>query len=322
MLTPIERFFSSGLRLTHLRLLVALADLKQVTKVAAAFHVTQPAVSKQIGEIEQALGTAITERVGKAVLLTDVGAVLARRGQEILRQVGLAQRDVASLVTGTAGHVNLGSVTAVPPTFISQSMVSFLTRAPAASVRFIEAPLDKLLEMLRTGEADLVLARARAKDDPDLMSESLYSEPFVFVAGPSHALSKERWVTLKDLKDFTWLVPQQGSPSYIALAQLMEEEGLDIKDAAVESSSIALNIELMARAPFVAILPLSYATEYVARGRISLMNTPSLTRLGEVVLYRRADLDSPAPLLLAECMREEAAEAASDNAPPDGISKR
>ncbi|WP_225033697.1 LysR family transcriptional regulator [Paraburkholderia sp. XV] len=307
MLTPIERFFSSGLRLSHLRLLVALADLKQVTKVAAAFNVTQPAVSKQIGEIEQALGAAVTERVGKAVFLTDVGTVLARRGREILRQVGLAQRDVASLVTGTAGHVNLGSVTAVPPSFISQSMVSFLTRAPAASVRFIEAPLDKLLEMLRTGEADLVLARARAKDDPDLMTESLYSEPIVFVAGPSHALSRERLVTLKDLTEFTWLVPQQGSPSHIALARLMEEEGLDIHDAVVESSCIALNIELMMRAPFIGLLPLSYATEYAARGRISLINFPSLTQLSEVVLYRRVDLNSPAPLLLAQCMREEAA---------------
>ena len=110
-------------------------------------------------------------------------------------------------------------------------------------------------------------------------------------------------------------MPQHGSPSYIALAQLMEEEGLDINDAVVESSSIALNIELMARGPFVSLLPLSYATEYASRGRISLMNTPSLTQLAEVVLYRRADLDSPAPLLLAECMREEAA----GSAPQDDI---
>jgi DNA-binding transcriptional LysR family regulator len=192
-------------------------------------------------------------------------------------------------------------------------MVSFLTRAPAASVRFIEAPLDKLLEMLRTGEADLVLARARAKDDPDLMTEPLYSEPIVFVAGPSHALSQERQATLRDLTEFTWLVPQQGSPSHVALAQLMKEEGLDIHDAVVESSCIALNIELMARWPFIGLLPLSYAMEYAARGRISLINIPSLTQLGEVVLYRRADLNSPAPLLLAQCMREEAAANTSTN---------
>ncbi|EEF21974.1 conserved hypothetical protein, partial [Ricinus communis] len=116
-----------------------------------------------------------------------------------------------------------------------------------------------------------------------------------------------RLVTLKDLTEFTWLVPQQGSPSHIALARLMEEEGLDIHDAVVESSCIALNIELMMRAPFIGLLPLSYATEYAARGRISLINFPSLTQLSEVVLYRRVDLNSPAPLLLAQCMREEAA---------------
>jgi DNA-binding transcriptional LysR family regulator len=305
MLTPMERFFSSGLRLSHLRLLVALSDLKQVTKVAAAFHVTQPAVSKQLSEIEQALGAAVTERVGKSVYLTDVGAVLVRRGREILRQVGLAQRDVSSLVTGTAGRVTLGSVTAVPQTLISQSIMSFLTRAPAASVTFVEAPLDKLLDTLRSGDADLVLARAKGKEEPELIVESLYSEPFVFVAGPSHALAKGRPVTLSDLRNFTWLVPLRGTPSFEALAHLMEEEGLDIKDACVESSSIALNVELMASGSFVSILPLSHAREYAARGRISLMDTPSLSQLGEVVLYRRADLDNPAALLIADCIRDE-----------------
>lgn len=68
----IDRFFRSGLKLPHLRILVSLAELGQVTRVAAAFHVTQAAISKQIGEIEEALGVPVARRVGNAVELTDL----------------------------------------------------------------------------------------------------------------------------------------------------------------------------------------------------------------------------------------------------------
>ena len=308
MLSPIDRFFSSGLRLSHLRLLVALADLKQVTRVASAFHVTQPAISKQLSEIEQALGASITYRSGKALYLTDVGAVLAIRGKEILRQVGLAQKDVAALLTGTAGRVTLGSVTAISPSLVSKSIMSFRMRAPSANVKFIEAPLDKLLDTLRSGESELVLARSRRKEVDDLQQETLYTEPFVFVAGPSNGIATQGPVTMKDLSECTWLVPLKGTPSYQALARLMEEEGIDINNACVESSSVGLNFELMASGSFVSILPLSLARGYAARGRISLMDAPALKGLGEVVLYRRGDLQNPAALLLAECLKEESAE--------------
>ncbi|MGF7001083.1 LysR family transcriptional regulator [Paraburkholderia sp. GAS32] len=306
MLSPIERFFSSNLKLSHLRMLVALSDLKQVTRVAAAFHVTQPAVSKQLAEIEQAMEASLTLRVGNTVQLTDVGKALARRGREILRQVDLARKDVTALVSGTAGHVVLGAVTAVPQALVSNVVMSFLSRAPAATLTFIEGPLDALHTMLLEGRVDVVLGRTKVKDDPEVVQESLYREPFVFVVGVSHPLARSSSVTLAELHNFPWLVPLKQSPSYIALARLMEDHGVDINDAWVESSSVLLNIELLARGSFVSILPLSYAREHVAHGRICLLPTPPLEQLGEVIMCRRADLENPAALVIADCVREEA----------------
>jgi DNA-binding transcriptional LysR family regulator len=317
MLSPIERFFASTLKLSHLRLLVTLSELRQVTKVAEAFHVTQPAVSKQLAEIEQALQTAITQRVGNAIQLTDVGMALARRGKDILRQVDLAQRDVTALVAGTAGHVTLSAVTAVPQAFVSQAVMSFLTRAPAASLTFIESTIDRLHAMLHTGTVDLVIGRAKLKDHPEIVQEELYSEPFVFVAGATHALATAGPVTLEMVRTFPWLVPQKNTPSFNALAAFMEEQGMDIKDACVESSSISVNVDLMTRGPFVSILPLSYAREHAARGHLCFISTPPLEQISEVILHRRVDLENPAALLIAECIREEAARRRQHIA-PDG----
>jgi DNA-binding transcriptional LysR family regulator len=305
MFSPIERFFATTLKLSHLRLLVMLLELKQVTKVAEAFHVTQPAVSKQLAEIEQALQTAITQRVGNTVQLTDVGMAIARRGKDILRQVDLAQRDVTALAAGTAGHVTLGAVTGVPQAFVSHAVTSFRMRAPTASLTFVEATIDQLHAMLYAGKTDLVIGRAKLKDHPEIVQEEIHSEPFVFVAGASHALTTGGPVTFEMVRDFPWLVPLKNTPSHIALSAWMEEQGMDIKDASVESSSILLNIELMMRSPFVSILPLSYARQHAARGHLCLVSISPLKRIGEVILHRRIDLKNPAALLLAECIREE-----------------
>lgn len=187
----IERYFRSTLKLPHLRTLVALADLGQVKRVAAAFHVTQPAISRQLAEIEGALGAPVVQRVGNAVEFTAIGKALAARGREVLRHIELAHRDVSALAAGTAGHVRLGAVVTVPPPLISQAIESFMQHAPHASVSFIEATLDKLIRWMDEGELDLALGRNRLQlSTGTLCAQTLLREPFVFVAGARHPLAR------------------------------------------------------------------------------------------------------------------------------------
>ncbi|MBR8657819.1 LysR family transcriptional regulator, partial [Achromobacter sp. Marseille-Q0513] len=149
--TSIARFFRSGLKLGHLRILVALGDLGQVTRVAAAFHVTQPAISKQIAEIEAALGAPVVRRVGNALEPTSIGLVLIERGREILRQIELARRDVSALSAGAAGHVRFGAVVTIPQPLIAHAVELFIRRAPSASLSFVDSTLDRLLHMMDEG---------------------------------------------------------------------------------------------------------------------------------------------------------------------------
>ncbi|HVE11177.1 MAG TPA: LysR family transcriptional regulator [Paraburkholderia sp.] len=308
MQTSIERFFSSGLRLTHLRLLVALADLKQVTKVARAFNVTQAAVSKQISELEQSIGTTLTERVGRNVVLTDVGEIFVARGREVLRQLGYAQRDVSSLMAGTAGRVTLGAVTTLSHSFISMAVDNFIARAPQASISFSEGLLEPLLESLRNEETDLVIARTGSRETADIVQEHLYHEPCVFVTGPQQSLRIQgRPLTARDLSGLKWIVPMRESPSHAALGAFMANAGFDIDAAAMESSSMPLNVELLSTGDYVAILPMSYAYEHAARGRISILSIPPLDTMREVVLYQRRGSKNSAAHVLADCIRMEAA---------------
>lgn len=305
----IERFFRSGLKLPHLRILVSLAELGQVTRVAAAFHVTQPAISKQIGEIEDALGVPVARRVGNAIALTSIGQVIAARGREILRQIELTRRDVSALASGTAGHVRFGAVVTIPEPLAANAVQLFMRRAPNASLSFVEATLDRLIRMLDEGELDLAVGRNRIVEMPTRKWETLHREPFVFVVGAMHRLgAPDAPVEWEDLRAVRWVTPLRGSPAFATLAEALSAHDIPLDHVSVESSSLVMNLSLLKSGEFVSILPLSIARHHVSRGRMRVLPLPALEPLGEVVLYWRADTTTPAAQLFCDCLREAGSE--------------
>ncbi|ABE36773.1 bacterial regulatory helix-turn-helix, lysR family protein [Paraburkholderia xenovorans LB400] len=306
---PIERFFRSGLKLPHLRILVSLADLGQVTRVAAAFHVTQPAISKQIAEIEDALGVAVVNRVGNALELTGIGQVIVSCGREVLRHIELAKRDVSALASGTAGHVRVGAVVTIPEPLIANSVQLFIRRAPSASLSFAESTLDRLIRMMDDGELDIALGRNRIAGansaQSTLKQEILHREPFVFVAGAHHPLGDpDRPTTWADLRGCRWITPMHGSPAYATLVEALAVHDLTPDPGAVESSSLALNVALIRSGDFVSILPMSVARPQVMRGNMRVLPLPPLQPLGEIVAYWRLGSTTPAAQLFNACLKE------------------
>jgi len=312
--SSIDRFFRSGIKLPHLRVLVALAEFGQITRVAAAFHVTQPAISRQIAEIEQAMGVSVVNRVGNTLELTNVGEVMVACGREILRQLEFARRDVNALAAGAGGHLRFGAVATIPEPLISSAMQIFLRRAPSASVSFVEGTLDRLIKMLDEGELDIAIGRNRvATAQTQLRQESLHSESFVFVASAHHPLGQfEKAVDWNDLRGCRWITPIHGSPAYSTLIETLSEHGIVLGANNVESSALSLNIALLTRGEFVAILPLSIARQHAMRGHMRILPLPPLEPLTEVVAYWRVDALRGAELLFVECLKEVANEMQND----------
>ncbi|PYE16205.1 LysR family transcriptional regulator [Paraburkholderia silvatlantica] len=311
---PIERFFRSGLKLPHLRILVALADLGQVTRVANAFHVTQPAISKQIAEIEEAIGVAVVTRSGNKLELTAIGKVIVACGRDVLRHLELARRDVSALAAGTGGHVRVGAVVTVPDPLVANAVELFLRRAPAASFSFVEATLDRLLKMLEDGDLDVAVGRNRITSTlVPVKHETLLRDPFVFVAGAAHPLgAPDRQPGWADLRECRWITPQRGSPAYTTLIATLDAQGIVPAASSVESSSLALNLALLQRGDFVSILPVSIARSHAIRANMRVLPLPAIERLGEVIAHSRADVSGPATELFVQCLVEASSELQDD----------
>ena len=103
--------FRSGLKMSHLQLILAIEDHGQISAAADALSISQPAASRMLGEIEAILKAPLCARVARGVELTQYGRALARRARTIFLELRETAREINELRTGSGGSVSLGSVT-------------------------------------------------------------------------------------------------------------------------------------------------------------------------------------------------------------------
>lgn len=223
------------IKLRHIACFLEVAARSGFGRAAEALHLTQPAVSRAIAELEDILGVPLFERGrGGAVLTgegvafrTHAGAAFAElgRGIDTLRQVG---GGVGALVVG------------VLPTVAARIMPKAVQRAKAAGLAasiVIEAgPNGWLIDQLKQGGLDLVVGRlAEPQVMMGLAFEHLYSEPIVFVVRPGHPAATGRPVRLEDIAHHTLIMPARGSIIRPEIDRLFIQEGIGRIDDRIEA---------------------------------------------------------------------------------------
>lgn len=188
--------FQKGITLRHLRAIVALADLKLVARVSEALGVTQPAVSKQIAELEKIVGVPVVTRDRNRLYLTPLGLRLAEHARLALGQLDRAAFDIEAMTSGVSGSVSVGVVSSVAPTLLPGTIALFKRSTPQASVSVSEGHFVELLPQLEAGTLDLLIARIwQPRELAGIDQMTLFSEPVVVVAGRNHPLAQAGTVT-------------------------------------------------------------------------------------------------------------------------------
>jgi DNA-binding transcriptional LysR family regulator len=303
----IERFFRSRLRLSQLRVLVAIADLGQLKKVADSLNVTPSAISKQVTEIEETLQCLLLERVGNQLRFTDIGDLLARRAREVLEQLDRIRIEVDHLCSGEAGTIGVGAAPTVSALFLPSLVLDLKQQAPHAFFRFEEGRFDRLAPMLEDSTLDIVIARE--VNHPlihSFVQEELMPDPIVVVCGKQHLLSSRSRVGWKDLKGVPWILPAQGSSAHAQLEALMTDHGLATPPGCVESISLAVNIALLETYPFVALFPLSYVRRYLGVDRLAVLPLSTNGMRGGIKAVWRKENANPMLGRMIESIRQRA----------------
>lgn len=174
--------------LRHIRYFLAVAEHRNFTRAATALHVSQPALSQQIRQLEALLGAQLFDRSGKSVRLTDAGEAWMGHAKLCLQHLHAGARAIQDV-----GALHLGVLRcAAPPTFslylIGPLMGRFHALHPGVAVNFLEIAQEEIEAMLTDDKIDLGIV-FRPLQPTDLDYTPLYEEELGFVTAASHRLA-------------------------------------------------------------------------------------------------------------------------------------
>ena len=203
-----ENFLLGRLKLRQLRLLTAVAEAGTVLKGSQVLNIAQPAATKSIKELEDALGVQLFERSSRGVTPTDFGHVMIKHAKLILTQLRHASEEMQSLDEGLSGRVYVGTLLAASPSLLPRALAVLRVRRPGIAVTVTEGTIDRLMPSLRTGDIDVVLGRlSEYREREGLEQELLYLDSISIVVRADHPLTKRRDLKLDDLVDQAWIMP-------------------------------------------------------------------------------------------------------------------
>jgi len=237
--------------LKQLRYLSALAHHGHFGKAAKACAVTQPALSMQIQELEAELGVPLVERRPGEVALTDIGAEVAQRAEQVLAST----RDLADFALHRgrllSGRMQIGVIPSIAPYVLPKILPGLQRRYPDLRVELRETQTHVLVEELHRGALDVIMLALPA-DDAEIESIRLFDDPFLLAVPATDGRSECERVSVHDIDIRQLLLLEEG---HCLRDQALALCSSSRRDLSLGATSLATVLQMVANGYGVTLLP-------------------------------------------------------------------
>lgn len=211
----------------RLQVFHAVAGVLNFTRAAEALHMTQPAVTHQIRQLEEELGTRLFDRANNRISLTAAGEEVFEHAGRILDQYRDMHVAVKALTGERAGLLTLGASTTVAEYMLPELLGDFQRRFPDIRIRLRVANTDAVVSMVADNSIDLGVVEG-AVDNGLLLVEECRRDELQVLAPPEHPLAKAEAIAPAELLDWPFLFREDGSGTRSVIERYLEEHGIDI----------------------------------------------------------------------------------------------
>jgi DNA-binding transcriptional LysR family regulator len=212
-----------GVSLRQLSVFAAVARHASFARAAEELHLTQPAVSMQVKELEATVQLPLFERAGRSVRLTTPGEYLLVYARRVLAVLREAETAMAGLRGVEGGRMTIGMVSTAEY-FVPRLLARFRAEHPAVEMRLsIGNNRESLVRQLRDNEVDLAVM-GRPPRELDARAEPFAANPLGIIAAPGHALARRRRVAPKALEAEPFIVREPGSGTRAAMEQFFRDQ--------------------------------------------------------------------------------------------------
>jgi molybdate transport repressor ModE-like protein len=258
------------IRLAQLRLLVSVAETGSLLATAKRLHISQPAATKSLRQLEKVLGDGLVQRRSSGSTLTPSGELVCRRARVILAELQHMEEEIGSFHVGSSGQVVIGTLAVAASQLVPRTLAALASDFPRITVRVVEGTSATLYPELKLGKLDLLVGRSWPGEDAALVTETLFNSGFAIAARPDHPLTgSKRKLQLKDTMATRWILPPPGAHSRSAMETMFRHAGLNLPSHSVETSSYVVIRSLLLATDMVCLLPIEALAEDFASAMLA-----------------------------------------------------
>jgi DNA-binding transcriptional LysR family regulator len=257
----------------QLRGLIAISENDSLDAAARWLGISEPSLHRAARQLERVLRRSLFQRTARGVTTTAQGSELARRFQVAQREIEYGLEEIQAARGVVISRIAIGNIPHAGTQLLSNAVQKLLAIYPGAHVRVVDDHYEALLNDLRAGKLDVlfgVLRRPTWANDTN--EEYLFHNPYVVVARRDHPLAKLRRITLRDLAQYDWILPDRGAPRREAFERLFAKSAYSPR-ASIETTSTAVYRAILESSDRISLFSRLEA-EQAGAGRRPLVTLP------------------------------------------------
>jgi len=280
------------MELRQIRHFLEIVRCSSFGQAAERLHVTQPALSKSIRNLEHSLGVKLLERHPNGVVPTDYGELFLEYASLIAAEIDRAKAEIEQMKGTGRGVVRVGAGATILQYLIPQAVRAFMAQGTDSAVTFRQGLRDELIACLRRGEVDIIvgaIAPSGAEEDDEFRRERVLRDTIVVVASETHPLAHAQSVSIADIAGNRWVLPEGTENERDRLARVLRSEGFEQPDCVITTPSSNFMSTMLQGSDYLSYLPealLKGEGNYAHLKRIAI-ERPIWDPVDVGVIYRR-----------------------------------
>ena len=249
-------------------MLAALGDVQTLALAAEAIHVTQPAATKLLADVEEAFGFALFERHARGMRPTPLGLEVVGYARQAQASLDRFLERLDSQRRGGHGNLTFGAIMGAAPDLVARAVADIRRERPRLNVRIIGETSDQIGPLLERHQIELAVGRfTNPLEHNKFNFVPLAEEPLRIVVRGGHPLAK-RHVELdwEELVRWPWVLQTISTPARVLLEGEFARAGVPTPEDAIECTSIFATLQLVQSSDAITLLPESVVRDHVTAG--------------------------------------------------------
>lgn len=297
------------LRMRHLRLIDVLARSGSMHRAAKELHLSQPAASKLLQDLEELLDRSLFTRSARGMVINEFGQYVLAYARRMLNETNRFQDGLDNMKVGGFGTLSIGAILDPSPKILPRAIAALVTRRPLIRIHVEEGSSAGLLRALEQNQHDLVIARYTSDDHAfEFDMIPLHEEPLIIFTARSHPLAGRAAIDPEETLAYPWVVPPADTPTRQTFSRAFTAVGLRAP-IVVETGSFLMTLHLVEAMGAISVLPRDIIEDRLKDGSFSALPIElgvTLPAFG-IITRKGTDLSENAALfvdLIKELARE------------------